>query len=805
MKKFSLFLALIAIINTQLIAQELVRYQTPPKELLDLIDAPSTPILSLSPNKQFYMLAYPQEMPDLLELTQPELKIAGLRINPDNYGHSNHQSYNRIEIVEINSMKTIKLSGIPEEYQITTFHWSPNSEYIALSVYSLNKVELWVANSSDGKAKRIADNLNESMLNPGFQWSSDSKTLLYASVCEGLKQPNLYEIPLGPSVQHTAGKKTNARTYQDLLKNPSDEHLFEYYCTSQLNRVNLNGESTQIGNRGLLMSFDSSPDGNYILVEEIVRPYSYLVPFDLFPVNIHIWNSEGGLIKRLAELPLADDIPQGFSAVRKGAREFFWRSDKPATITWVEAQDEGDPKSNSTIRDALFSLEAPFRNASTKLVQLDTRFAGVDWGWNDFAVVHGRWWSNRRAVAVAINPSQPTLPHRILWDRSYEDGYSDPGQFIDETNSWGRNILHCDKSKKKLYLTGKGASNEGDKPFLDEYNIEKGKSKRIWQSEAPSYEYFVDFINPSDLSFLISKESVTDQPNFFIYHSKKKTVTQLTNFPDPYPTLKNVRKEVIRYKRSDGIQLTGTLYLPTGYKKGDSALPTLMWAYPQEFVNASNAGQIKGSPYRFIRPSRLSAVLWVTRGYAVFDNISMPIVAKDGKEANDTFIEQLVDNAKSAIDTLVSMGITDPKRVAIGGHSYGAFMTANLLAHTNLFAAGIARSGAYNRTLTPFGFQNEERTYWQAPDTYNTMSPFMHANKINKPLLLIHGENDNNSGTFPLQSERLYAAIKGHGGTTRLVILPYESHGYKARQSILHTVCEMDNWLETYVKKQQPK
>lgn len=783
------------------IAQELARYQTPPKELMALIEAPSTPSFSISPNKQVYLLAYPQEMPDLMELAQPELKIAGLRINPRNYGQSNPRTYSKFDIINFIANKTASVTGIPSDGIVTAYRWSPNGVYIAFSVYFENTIELWVANVEDCVAKKVSDNLNESLISPAFQWASDSQSLLYASTCEGLKKPEPNELPLGPSIQHSAGKKTSARTYQDLLKKPSDEQLFEYYCTSQLNAVTLNGKSEQIGNRGIIADFNTSPDGNYILVEEIVRPYSYLVPADLFPVNFHIWDSKGGLVKRLAELPLADDIPQGFNATRKGARSVFWRADKPATIVWVEAQDEGDPKNSSKIKDALFSLDAPFRNTANKLVELDTRFSGIDWGWDNLAIVYGRWWSTRRSVTLAINPSQPSIAPKVLWDRSYEDAYSDPGRFVTERNNWGRGVLLTDKSKKNLYLSGTGASAQGDMPFLDEYSIDKGKTKRLWQSKAPFYEYFVDFMNPHDLQFITSKESVTEQPNFYLNQLKKKEVKQITRFPHPMESLKNVTKEVVRYKRSDGVQLTGTLYLPAGYKKGEKALPTLMWAYPQEFVNASHAGQIKGSPYRFIRPSRMSAVLWVVRGYAVFDNISMPIVAKDGKEANDTFIEQLVDNAKSAIDTLVAMGVTDAKRVAIGGHSYGAFMTANLMAHSDLFAAGIARSGAYNRTLTPFGFQNEERTYWQSPEIYNAMSPFMHADKINEPLLLIHGENDNNSGTFPLQSERLYAAIKGHGGTTRLVLLPYESHGYRARQSVLHTVWEMDNWLEKFLNR----
>ena len=186
-------------------------------------------------------------------------------------------------------------------------------------------------------------------------------------------------------------------------------------------------------------------------------------------------------------------------------------------------------------------------------------------------------------------------------------------------------------------------------------------------------------------------------------------------------------------------------------------------------------------------------------GYAVLDNAAMPIVG-DPRTVNDHFVEQVVMDAKAAVEKAVAMGVTDPARVGVGGHSYGAFMTANLLCHTDLFAAGIARSGAYNRTLTPFGFQSESRTLWQAPDMYFKVSPFLSADKIKGALLLIHGEADNNPGTFPVQSERMYQAVRGNSGTVRYVSLPYESHGYEARESVGHTLYEMITWFDKYVK-----
>jgi dipeptidyl aminopeptidase/acylaminoacyl peptidase len=402
-------------------------------------------------------------------------------------------------------------------------------------------------------------------------------------------------------------------------------------------------------------------------------------------------------------------------------------------------------------------------------------------------------------VVSFFNPSNVSEPKRVVWDRSYQDAYSDPGNLITEANPNGARTLRTNKEKTKLYLTGQGASPAGNMPFLDELDIKSLKTVRLWQCQAPYYESVVALLDNPIRKILTQRESEKEQPNYYIRDLKTKKFDAFTQYPHPYPQLKDIQTEMVRYKRADGIDLSATLYLPAGYVKGSKQLPVLMWAYPEEFVDPSVAGQVKDSPYRFIRPSRLSPILWVARGYAVLDRVGMPIIGKDSLLPNDTFVEQLVANAKAAIDYLVNQKIADPKRIAVGGHSYGAFMTANLLAHSDLFAAGIARSGAYNRTLTPFGFQGEERSFWEAPEVYNSMSPFMYADKLKKPILFIHGIDDNNSGTFPIQSERMFQAINGHGGTARLVMLPYESHGYRGRQSILHQTWEIDTWLEKYL------
>jgi dipeptidyl aminopeptidase/acylaminoacyl peptidase len=352
-----------------------------------------------------------------------------------------------------------------------------------------------------------------------------------------------------------------------------------------------------------------------------------------------------------------------------------------------------------------------------------------------------------------------------------------------------------------VFLSGEGASPEGDRPFLDEMNVKTHETTRLFHSQAPYYEKPVILLDPAKRLLVTQREARNVQPNYWIRNLGDGSEFQITTFPHPNPQFADVQKEMIRYTREDGVELTATLYLPAGYDAAeDGPLPMLIWAYPQEFKSADAAGQVTDSPHRFLRVTYWSPMLWLARGYGVLDDPAMPIVGEGDEEPNDTFVEQLVSSAKAAIDEVVRRGVADPERLVIGGHSYGAFMTANLLAHSDLFSAGIARSGAYNRTLTPFGFQAEERTVWQAPEVYFAMSPFMHADKINEPILLIHGEADNNSGTYPLQSERFYGALKGLGATVRLCMLPHESHGYRARESIMHMLWEMSEWMDRYVK-----
>jgi dipeptidyl aminopeptidase/acylaminoacyl peptidase len=622
--------------------------------------------------------------------------------------------------------------------------------------------------------------------------------------------PKTGGIPGGPVMQESkGGRLTQTRTYPDMLKSPADANLLEWALQSQLAVTDLKGHLKRIGPQGLLIGAQASPDGRLILATLLHRPYSYLLPINRFPQTVEVWDIQGKKLKAVAERPLRERLPNGNDAVQTGPRDFGWRHDQPATLFWLEAQAGGDPEVHAKVHDILYQQAAPFDAAPQKLLELGWRYGQVQWGNDNLALVTENWWKTRDTRTWRIYPGHPEKAPELLFARKSEDQYGNPGTAVTRLNAFGQTVLRTSADGKSLFLTGTGASPEGDRPFLDRYELEAKQSHRLWRSQPPFYEEVSALLDDSGQRFVTSREAAEQRPNFFVRdlaaNPAANQLRALTEFPDPLPQFRGVQKQQIHYKRADGVDLSATLYLPPGYDpKRDGPRPMLMWAYPREFKTTEAAGQVKDSPFKFNRISYWGPLVMLARGYTVLDGPAMPIIGEGRKEPNDSYLEQLAMDAQAAVDEVVRLGVADKGRIAIGGHSYGAFMTANLLAHTRLFKAGIARSGAYNRSLTPFGFQSEDRNYWQAKDVYQAMAPFNFADQIKDPILFIHGEQDNNPGTFPLQSERMYQALQGLGATTRLAMLPNESHAYRARESILHMLWEEQRWLDLYLKTPAP-
>jgi dipeptidyl aminopeptidase/acylaminoacyl peptidase len=781
-------------------------YQVPPAEILELADIKAPSLSMVSRNNKYLALLDRSLYKSLDELAETELRLAGLRINPESFSLSRGTFYTGLKIQHLLSKEPIAIKGLPSPLRMQTFSFSPRENYCAFINAGTDKLSLWIIDLKTGEAKELVHSGLSATMGAAYQWGPDETYLFCRWKGEKTKMEDTKQLPKGPATQDATGVKAPSRTYQDLLRNKQDEAKFDYYTTVSYRKVYIDGRPMQpVLKDAVYKSFSYSPNGQYILTEEVKQPYSYALTYGSFASQYNIYDIDGKFIKTFYNRPLQDKVPVNYDATEAGKRNVSWRSDMPSTLYWCVAPDGGDPEKESEFRDHVFQADFPFTEEKL-MCKLKNRFAGIEFGKKDFAMVYDYWWKNRNTRTYIVNPSVDNSPLKLVYDLSSEDVYSDPGSFVSTYNEWNRPVLQFSKDGKNLYLTGEGYSPEGNRPFIDEFDIATTKTKRLWRADGKStYERVIRLIDPEKKMALTSIESPKVYPNYYLrnYKSDSKPV-QLTFKENPYKALMNVSKQKINYKRKDGVDLYATLYLPAGYNKAkDGRLPMLMDAYPTEFKDAKAAGQVKESPHAFISLYWASPVYWVTRGYAVLEDAQFPIIGKGKEEPNDTYNEQLVADAAAAIDAVDSLGVVDRTRCAVMGHSYGAFMTANLLAHSNLFAAGIARSGAYNRTLTPFSFQAEQRTYWEAQQIYNRMSPFNYADKIKSPLLLIHGDADNNPGTFTLQSERMFQAIKGTGGKARLVLLPYESHSYAARENILHMLWEMDTWLEKHVKNRK--
>jgi dipeptidyl aminopeptidase/acylaminoacyl peptidase len=777
-------------------APAFAQYQLPPKDIVDILDAPPLPTAVVSPSGQVIALLEQASMPTIAELAQPMLRLAGIRINPRTNGPHRAQMLKSIALRGVADAAEIPVA-LPHNPRLSWIGFSPDGKRFAFTHARDTGIELWMADAATGQARAIgAASLNAVWGRP-CEWLADSSALLCRFVPPSRGTPPAApEVPPGPNIQEHLGRPGPVRTYQDLLAGAHDEALFEYYGTSLLAMVDAGtGARRPVGAAGLYEIAQSSPDGEYIVVTRLKRPFSRLVPASDFPKDVEIWNQRGQVIRRIADLPVADTVPN--NGVLPGPRGYAWQPTVKATLVWAEALDGGDPRQPAAYRDRLLAISAPFTGEPAELLRTEYRFRSITWTEQGTALVNeydrGRRWTRTWVI------DSPGSAPRKLWDLSAEDRYADPGTPVTRPASPQGAIV---QNGDVIYTAGEGASPEGNRPFLARVNLRTGTSERLFQSDDRSYEPLVALLADDGSSFLTRRESSSDPPNYFVRHGAS-AARAVTAFADPAPQLRGITKRLLTYKRRDGVQLSATLYLPASHRPGER-LPMLLWAYPREFTDPNAASQVVGSPNRFTVVNGPSHMLFLTQGYAVLDNPSMPIVGV-GETANDTYVEQLVAGAQAAVDAVVAMGVVDRDRVVAGGHSYGAFMTANLLAHSDIFRAGIARSGAYNRSLTPFGFQNESRTFWEATDIYTRISPFWHADKIKEPVLLTHGEADNNSGTFPIQTERFYMALKGHGATVRYVTLPHEAHGYAARESVLHTVAEMLNWADKYAKNAGPR
>jgi dipeptidyl aminopeptidase/acylaminoacyl peptidase len=765
-------------------------YLMPPKAMVDIMDAEPLPAVALSPDRSVMLLSHRRSMPTIAEVAAPFLGLAGARVNPRTNGFRVLGGTIALTLKDVATGAERKLA-LPASGTFAGL-FSRDGKKIAITHTTDHGMRLLVADVTTGEVRPVIDGGLNGVAG-GCSWLDDSTGFLCRLTPEGRgAAPAAPAVPAGPNIQENIGRTAPGRTYQDLLASAHDERLYDYYYTSQPAFVGLDGKKTPIGKPAVYAGLNLSTDGNWLVVTRVKRPYSYLVPAGLFPREVELWDRTGRLVRRLADVPMGDTIP--VNGVFAGPRAFQWHPLEPATLYWAEALDKGDIRNAVPHRDRIVVLKAPFSGQPTDVLKTEWRYGGLQVTEKGVLLVS----ESDRATRMRRTSIVDGGPPRVAWQLPQQDRYGDPG-----TPVFRPATSVVMQVGDVVYLNGAGASPQGDRPFLDRFNLRTLKAERVWQSDESSLESVVAILDDGATRLITARQTKDVPPNYVARDLAARTERPVTTFKDPHPQLSDVERRFVTYKRKDGVTLSGTIYLPPSYRPGQR-LPMFVWAYPQEFTSTDAASQVVGSPHRFAQVGGASHMLLLTEGYAIFDGPTMPIIGP-GETANDKYIEQLVASAEAAVDYAVGIGVADRDRIGVGGHSYGGFMTANLLAHSDLFRAGVARSGAYNRSLTPFGFQNETRTFWEVPDVYAKMSPFWFAHKVNEPILLIHGEKDDNSGTFPIQSERFYMALKGHGATVRYVTLPHEAHGYAARESNMHVVAETVGWLEKYVKNAKPR
>jgi dipeptidyl aminopeptidase/acylaminoacyl peptidase len=768
-------------------------YRTPPADVTDIVTRAPSPGVSVSPDGDQMLLIEREALPPVADLAKPMAKLAGLRLDAATNDRYRTRSATGLTLQDIASGQTRAVT-LPAAADLSRFTWAKDGSKVVFANTRPDGVDLWVLDTATAAARKVMTG----GVNPIFQspdWLADGSLLVLTIPENRGPMPTESLTPGGPAIQTaTGGKQGQNPTYQDLLENPHDEALFTWMATSQPVIMSADGRSKRaIGSPRIYTSVTPSPDGKYMLMEWLEPPFSYQVPWSRFPTTSAVYTADGKLVETIVQQPLADDLP--VQGVVTGRRNIQWHPTQDAMLMWAEAQDGGDPRVKTSNRDNLLALAAPFKGEARVLARMEDRASGALGIEDSDDLIAYEYDRDTREIRQTLIDVTGTAAPRQLAIRNAQDAYNDPGSPLQTYSDRGTRVARMVDGK--LLLSGLGATPEGYRPFLRRFDLATLATEELWRNSGEQFESVVDVLAEDGSTFVTTYESPTNPGNFRLHDGGEARF--LTSFPDPHPELTGIKRELVSYKRADGVDLTATLYLPASYKPGDK-LPVVVWAYPLEYSNAATAGQNRDSPWRFTRVGGYSPLFFLTQGYAVLDNAAMPVVGADPETVNDSFIEQVVASARAAVDFTVARGFGDGVRVGVGGHSYGAFMTAHLLAHSDIFRAGIARSGAYNRTLTPFGFQSERRVFWDTPETYYRLSPFMAADKINEPILFIHGENDSNQGTFPEQSERMFAAVKGTGGTARLVMLPHEDHGYRGRESVLHTLYEMIDWFDHHVK-----
>jgi dipeptidyl aminopeptidase/acylaminoacyl peptidase len=721
-----------------------------------LLEAEPLPPVVVDPTGRYAVLVHERQLLPMGRLAEPAIELAGHMINPLTGAAHAPLDYYGLTLIDLGSREQIPLV-LPRDAVFGYPKWAPDGSRFAFTLTRSRGTELWIGEPGEARARLLASAIDGARGSPCV-WTADSRRLLCRFVAFRDNRRVFDAIADRLAGEALPGEPT-------ILSEGQTKRLLE----TQLGLVDsVSSQRYSIGAPAAFESVVPAPGQAFLLVTRIAEPYPQVTGLNVAERVVEIWDRFGRLVRRLPTR----------------ARAVEWRASKPATLTWVEQRDDADH---------IMVLAPPYSGSPLEAFELPNRFSGLRWiGDSSAALVSDYDSSRRRTDLWYVDFDATDSAPRLV------TGYSSDSARLPLMTTDSRGFATLRAYGNGFYLRGEELDGPRRRPFLEHVALDTGTRRRVWQAGEEGFEGLVEILSPDAQLLLTRRETSTAPPNYFVSASTRPVHWPLTHFEHPAPPLAAAHHVRLEYRRDDGVDLAASLYLPPGYQRG-SPLPLVLWAYPRQ-ISAGDAAKIIGAEGTFMTFARAFRLFFLLRGYAVLDDVSMPIIGSEG-EANDTFVEQVVANAAAAIDAAESTGLIDAKRVGVAGHSYGAFMVANLLAHSRLFAAGVAMSGAYNRTLTPFGFQTERRTLWQATETYLAMSPLLYSDNIEAPLLLVHGLKDDNAGTSPQQSLQFYQAIRGNGGDVELLLLPWEGHSYRGRESVLKTAAQMLRWFDDHLKE----
>lgn len=832
-------------------------YVRPPEVIERLVTAPRHLNVSLtqpSPDRRHFLKTQSEGLPSVEAFGKPHLYFAGLQVDPAANRARNLTTRGAagLELIDATTGESTRIET-PKNATVSSPAWSPDGRQLAYIANFETASHIYVADVATGKSTQLTRTPLLATTVSTVDWSGDGKSVVAVLVPDNRKpEPRRPPVATGPQVRvWMDGQKSPQRNFWSLLEDPFDQELLEWFVTGQLALIDAKTRAVKkIGAPAMIRSVDVGPEGKFFRVTTMRKPFSYVVQYNSFGTTEEIWDAEGKILAEVAKRDLreAPDTSGGGGFGRGGGdgpkRGLAWMPDGQG-MYFIEAQpgarrDSGDAPAAGAGRaggagrggaagggnrpDRVVRWNAPFGpNDTTVLYRHNGPLASVLFT-DDAKMLFGAATTGGQGELFAVKLDEPTRRHTIQRQRAWNGGlgggggrgggragggaddslafYATPGNLMTRRGTRGGQVAMM-SSDSAVFLQGTryfpNYLEQAPREFIDKVVIATGQKTNVFTGAADMYEDVAAALDDDLNRVIVIRESPKQVPDSWLRDMKTGQLTKLTNNRDYTPEYTNAVRRRVVVSRPDGIRFVTNVTLPSDWREG-TRLPAFFWFYPYEYTSQSEYDRTlrNYNANRFPSGGTRTMEYLTTQGYAVV-NFNPPIIGEQGR-MNDNYVADLRMNLYAVIDELDRQGWIDRNRLGIGGHSYGAFSTANAMVHTPFFKAGIAGDGMYNRTLTPNGFQSERRDLWEGQDTYLEMSPMLHVDQMQGALLMYHGMEDQNVGTAPISSIRMMQALRAQGKNSSLFMYPYEDHGPATLETNLDLWARWTAWLHIYVK-----